>query len=1068
VTGWFSAWKSEEMRWLPADLRSWLLEQGTELGPPGLLRRTYNLYVEPMEKKLLEFEGDASSKEIIRQEKKRKGKERVTNDNTKKQKQSTQDMGERNKKKIKEKNMKEVLGREAQDYSQLLERMKSFLSGSGRSVNFLKKLPVELRKDGSVVNQLTEYWLPTLIQYFGTLERFTYYFWKTEGGKEAITALMSSDDPAIEQLLNNNIDAFVKPKIREWRDKVQEVYDSHSVEVLKGLFRSESSYQQERELLLLEKNQRAELGLRKRPTSSKLPRYLKDAGDLYFLCLAVEKAVKKRGGGFFIGSWNGPNFIDKVEEEYKSLKASYQSPGEKELAFHSTTGRDIIRSAAQDSRQRSLGSWFISMYLRASKGSQHQKRLEYLWDNQKKLDEIASGPFEWKMQQWTAFLSAAPQDLWQGVDPFVAFKWFRNKISPLVRRKLKFIDGIPICGTPALSTVKRELKSLAIGQSKLEERENDQGRMQDIFEYKGLVPLPQLVDKFREGYYPIGRILKTKATADGGVTGKGPYLGRYIDLRVVMAYLLSLALNNNLFKSPGLQQKLDFGLWVDGTSIGGHPVLVILAFIIWRPEYSTTSEAKWMNALRFCPVSLAVLPESQRNISDMVAAVRKQALELQPLTYQGVKYDFRFRVLSGDHAAQQKILGNSGGSAHSRCEQCTVKFNDFEQLWRYDKLVSCSPKKLNNVVEQWLAGKAGESGLTNISPLLGKDLADLKNLDPATQKWIRKFLVALDSLHNTKGHLATIMKRLQKDPGWNDALFKDLLEQHVQRRNVADLDGQHYRLLFAEWKKVILPALENMESARLEKLKLLFHHWEEIQWVMHLPPEARGNQGLRLRLHVLTFQHLQLCRELFQDQFKRNSAHNNAKLRWATLVTLTPAQILTLDLSTLTIKEIGDLIRKVYPCKVVPRISNRGRSKPVKLYQYAKKYGPMWSKLKKEQLCQLLADICQLPDLPNSREQPATQPIPVSSQDTARVKRKSVMNLYLHAIVSHLADFYQVLHFKNCSTERGEAFLASMKHVVLRFTGRDFSEVQTMREVLIRHCWQARVMPKLRVQPARR
>jgi hypothetical protein len=219
VTGWFSGWKSEEMRWLPADLRSWLLEQGTELGPPGLLRRTYNLYVEPIEKKLLEFEGDASPKEIIRQEKKRKGKERVTNDNTKKQKQSTQDMGERNKKKIKEKNMKEVLGREAQDYSQLLERMKSFLSGSGRSVNFLKKLPVELRKDGSVVNQLTEYWLPTLIQYFGTLERFTYYFWKTEGGKEAITALMSSDDPAIEQLLNNNIDAFVKPKIREWRDK---------------------------------------------------------------------------------------------------------------------------------------------------------------------------------------------------------------------------------------------------------------------------------------------------------------------------------------------------------------------------------------------------------------------------------------------------------------------------------------------------------------------------------------------------------------------------------------------------------------------------------------------------------------------------------------------------------------------------------------------------------------------------------------------------------------------------------------------------------------------------------
>jgi hypothetical protein len=72
------------------------------------------------------------------------------------------------------------------------------------------------------------------------------------------------------------------------------------------------------------------------------------------------------------------------------------------------------------------------------------------------------------------------------------------------------------------------------------------------------------------------------------------------------------------------------------------------------------------------------------------------------------------------------------------------------------------------------------------------------------------------------------------------------------------------------------------------------------------------------------------------------------------------------------------------------------------------------------------------------------------------------MNLYLHAVVSHLGDFYEVLDFKNTSTERGEAFLATMKHVVLRFTGRNFREAQTMREVLIRHCWQARVLPKLR------
>jgi hypothetical protein len=1059
VQGWLSAWASEEIRWLPCDLRSWLLDEGVKMGPPGLLRRTYHVYVERLEKKLLQLEEQGSPKELTGQKKKRKGKKVDNCGNKKKQKQNKKDMGTRKRKNIKEKDMKESLVKEA-DPSKLLERMKDFLSGAGKNINFLKKLPVELRKDGSVINQLTEYWLPTIIQYFGSLERFTYYFWKTEEGKEAISELMSSDDPQVERLLNNNIDTFVQPKIKEWRDKVQQVYDSHSVEVLKGLFQSESTYQQQRELLLMENTQRKEFGLRRKPSSSKLPRYLKDAPDLHFLCLAVEQAVRKKGGGFLVGSWNGPNFISKVEEEYKSLKTSGQFRAD--LAFHSTTGRDIVRSAVKDSRQRYIGSWFISMYLRTSKGREYQRRLEFLWDNRTTLEKIATGPYQFKMEQWTDFLNSAPQELWQGVDPFVAFKWFRSKVSPLARRTLRFIDDIPICGAPALSSVKRELKSLAIGQWKLDKRDSEQGGEKDIFEYNGLVPLPQLVDKLREGYYPIGRILKTKA-ADRGVASEGPYLGRYVDLRIVMAYLLSLALNNNLLKKPrGMKQKLDFGLWVDGTNVGGHPVLAILAFFIWRTEYSTTSESKWTNALRFCPVSLVVLPESQTNISDMVACVREQALQLQPLVYKGIRYKFQFRVLSGDHSAQQKIMGNVGGSGWSRCEQCDVKFNDFEQLWHYDKLHACSPKSLSNVVEQWLAGKAGESGLTNISPLLGKDVADLQSLDPTTQKWIRKFLVALDSLHNTKGHLATIVKRLQKGPGWNDALFKNLLEKHVQRRNVAELDGQHYRLLFAEWRKVLLPALESTEFARLEKLKLLFHHWEEIQWIMHLPPEARGNKGLRLRLHVLTFNHLQLCRELFPDQIIRTNT-NNAKLRWATLVTLTPSQIQTLDIATLTVKEISELIRKVYSCKVVPRVTKRGRSKPVSLYKYATKYGKIWSKLRKEQLCHLLADLCQLPDLPNSMAQPAA-PIPVSSsqEPETRVKRKSVMNLYLHAIVGHLADFYESLDFKNSSTERGEAFLASMKHIVLRFTGRDFTEPQTMREVLIRHCWQARVVPKLR------
>jgi hypothetical protein len=70
--------------------------------------------------------------------------------------------------------------------------------------------------------------------------------------------------------------------------------------------------------------------------------------------------------------------------------------------------------------------------------------------------------------------------------------------------------------------------------------------------------------------------------------------------------------------------------------------------------------------------------------------------------------------------------------------------------------------------------KAGENGLTNISPLLGKDLVELQNLKQQDRNFITNFLVALDSLHNTKGHLSTVIKRLQKDSGWNETVFKEL------------------------------------------------------------------------------------------------------------------------------------------------------------------------------------------------------------------------------------------------------------------------------------------------------
>jgi hypothetical protein len=92
---------------------------------------------------------------------------------------------------------------------------------------------------------------------------------------------------------------------------------------------------------------------------------------------------------------------------------------------------------------------------------------------------------------------------------------------------------------------------------------------------------------------------------------------------------------------------------------------------------------------------------------------------------------------------------------------------------------------------------------------------------------------------------------------------------------------------------------------------------------MDLLPEAPTNKGLRLRLHVLTFQHLQLCRQLFPDKRKQTTRNSNATLNPNLLATLTPAQVATINPSTLKRANVVELIRRIYPQKRVPPISTR-------------------------------------------------------------------------------------------------------------------------------------------------
>mgnify|MGYP001040577459 CR=1 FL=1 len=74
----------------------------------------------------------------------------------------------------------------------------------------------------------------------------------------------------------------------------------------------------------------------------------------------------------------------------------------------------------------------------------------------------------------------------------------------------------------------------------------------------------------------------------------------------------------------------------------------------------------------------------------------------------------------------------------------------------------------------------------------------------------------------------------------------------------------------------------------------------------------------------------------------------------------------------------------------------------------------------------------------------------VTQQTTINEKIDSLYDLYLHSLIAHVPDCFEVMDLHNLSTERGEGFFAFMKHVLLRLTGRDLRNEQVLREVLIR------------------
>jgi len=275
---------------------------------------------------------------------------------------------------------------------------------------------------------------------------------------------------------------------------------------------------------------------------------------------------------------------------------------------------------------------------------------------------------------------------------------------------------------------------------------------------------------------------------------------------------------------------IDFGVWGDGSPILHHPVLAALIFLIWQPEYSTESKHRWMDILRFYPLYLGVRIENEEAVQDVLSKIFAQARQTTALSWNGGTYTFRFRECTADHSAEQKIWLNKGGSAHRRCTDCSTDFSDHVACWSYAQVTSAFQKTLVSMAQLWNRPDAKQQANGVGLKSRPQHLPTSEELnDPDTLAWAEAFIKGQDNLHNVKGHLCTLIARLENENElFSKEAFRQLSEDIIQRRAPSDYDGSHWRELAARYQEVIMPAFITPDHDLKERYRTLFHHWNEV------------------------------------------------------------------------------------------------------------------------------------------------------------------------------------------------------------------------------------------------
>lgn len=233
-----------------------------------------------------------------------------------------------------------------------------------------------------------------------------------------------------------------------------------------------------------------------------------------------------------------------------------------------------------------------------------------------------------------------------------------------------------------------------------------------------------------------------------------------------------------------------------------------------------------------------------------------------------MEFTFEYTTETGDWSLLQKTSGNKNGG-HKRCVLCGLDFDleNCHQFFSYAHIISQIPKSISHSVQLFTNPCEPNDKLKD---MLGyKQIAGLFSAVSPEERIqlmsniLKDSVLAIDNLHNVKGHLSKIIDLERDHPGFDDGLFLANLNEHLGRLSTAgtDMNGESHRKLAILFKKIILPCVAVERRASFYSL---YHNWLEIQFFMYdFGGLAIGESdstildGVKIRLHLCTFIHLQ-------------------------------------------------------------------------------------------------------------------------------------------------------------------------------------------------------------------